>query len=259
MQLTWLGAAGFKLDTDEGATLLIDPFLSRPALARPSLSIQPADLAPVDEIFLSDGRFDHASDTPALAAQTGAIVHAVESVCQHLARQGVAAHCLQSVVAQTPKRVGSLSWQALRTKQTYPRMVKCWPTGGLHLPAHLSEWVRAWPPGEEAAYLFRLDGLSLMHFSSVGWAEAEIRHLQPDLVLLPVENQPNLDTAAAHLAAQLKPKVVIAHHWDDYCPPLSEPGNLTQFEATLKAFAPQTKVYIPTIGQIFDPIRLLWS
>lgn len=255
----WLGAAGFKVETSEGAALLIDPFLSRPAVARPYLPIQPANLAPVDEIFLTDGRFDHASDTPALARQTGAIVHAAEPVCQLLVEQGLTAHTLQSIIPETSKYIGSLSWQALtrRMNQADSLSAMPWLTGNLPIPAHLSELVNAWRPGEEVAYRFRSEGLAIIHFSSVNWLEAEVHDLQPDLAILPVEGHPDTNATAARLAALLKPKVVIAHHWDDYYPPLSRPADLTRFETTLKALAPQIRVYIPTIGQSFDPIRLL--
>ena len=97
MELTWLGAAGFELDTSEGATLLIDPFLSRPDRAYPLLPLRLTDLYPIDEILLTNGRFDHAMDTPALAAQTGALVHATTPVCQHLAELGVSRHSLQTL------------------------------------------------------------------------------------------------------------------------------------------------------------------
>ena len=86
MELTWLGAAGFKLDTSEGATLLIDPFFSRPAQAYPLLPLRLTDIYPVDEILLTNGRFDHAMDTPALTSQTGALVHATRSICERLAK-----------------------------------------------------------------------------------------------------------------------------------------------------------------------------
>ncbi|NJN93690.1 MAG: MBL fold metallo-hydrolase [Anaerolineales bacterium] len=259
MQLTWLGAAGFKVDTSEGATLLINPYLSRPALAQPHLPIQLTDLAPVDEIFLTDGRFDHALDTPALAQQTGAIVHAVEPVCQRLLGQGVSAGNLENVIPQTPKRVGSLSWQAF-TNQTglnghLPAVRQL--IRNLQMPAHLGELVRAWPPSEEVAFSFRIDGLSIVHFSSTHWSHAEISQLQPDLALLPVERNPDTSAAAARLAALLQPKVVIPHHWDNYFPPLSELSDLTKFETTLNALAPQVRVYKPVIGRSFDPITLL--
>lgn len=261
MQLTWLGAAGFKVDTSEGATLLIDPYLSRPALAQPFLTIQLADLTPVDEIFLTDGRFDHALDTPALAEQTGAIVHAGEPVCRRLISQGVSARNLEHVLPKTPKQIGSLRWQAVASHRngtdTLPavrRLIR-----NLQMPAHLGDLVRAWPPGQEVAYFFRIDGLSLLHLSSTHWAEAELGDLQPDVALLPVESNPDTGAAAARLAALLKPKVVVPHHWDNYFPPLSRLGDLTRFKTALQALAPQVRVYQPVIGQSFDPIDLLFK
>jgi len=260
VQLTWLGAAGFKVDTSEGATLLIDPYLSRPAQANPFLPIQLADLSTVDEIFLTDGRFDHALDTPALAKQTGAIIHALEPVCQRLVHLGVSAHHLQSIIPKTLKHVGSLRWHALSSRinpadplSKMRRLIR-----NLQMPAHLGDLVRAWPPGEEVAYSFRIDGLTIVHFSSADWVEAEIRDLHPDIALLPVESNPDTSAAAARLAALLQPKVVIPHHWDDYFPPLSEMSNLTKFETVLNALAPGVRVYKPIIGQSFNPINLLF-
>lgn len=259
MQLTWLGAAGFKVDTSEGAILLIDPYLSRPALAQPLLSIQLADLTPVDEIFLTDGRFDHALDTPALARQTGAIVHAGEPVCQRLINRGVSAHNLEQVIPKTRKQVGSLSWQAVASpiKGTDPLPAVRRLIRNLQMPAHLGDLVRAWPPGEEVAYFFRIDGLSVLHFSSTHWSEAEVGDLRPDVVLLPVESNPDMSAVAARLAALLNPKLVIPHHWDNYFPPLSRLGDLSKFKTALQALAPQVSVYQPLIGQSFDPIDLL--
>ena len=260
MQFTWLGAAGFKVDTSEGATLLIDPYLSRPAQANPFLPIQLADLSAVDEIFLTDGRFDHALDTPALAKQTGAIIHALEPVCQRLVQLGVSAHHLQSIIPKTLKHVGSLRWHALSSRinpaDPLPKMRRL--IRNLQMPAHLGDLVRAWPPGEEVAYSFRIDGLTIVHFSSADWLEAEIRDLHPDIALLPVESNPDTSAAAARLAALLQPKVVIPHHWDDYFPPLSEMSNLAKFETTLNALAPGMRVYKPIIGQSFNPINLLF-
>jgi L-ascorbate metabolism protein UlaG (beta-lactamase superfamily) len=234
LQLTWLGAAGFKVDTDEGATLLIDPYLSRLSPANASLPLQLADLFPVDEIFLSDGRLDHIMDTPALAQQTGAIVHAPEPVCQQLARQGVPAHHLESVIPQTLKRIGSLSWQALSNQAE---------------PATAVE--------EEVAYFFKIDGLSLIHFSSLNWLETELGNLHPRLALLPLESNPDNSSAAARLASLIQPQVVIPHHGGNYSSPQSDMGHSVSFETTLKALAPGVRVYRPALGQSFNPIKLL--
>ncbi|HXV44130.1 MAG TPA: MBL fold metallo-hydrolase [Anaerolineae bacterium] len=234
MQLTWLGAAGFKVDTDEGATLLIDPYLARLSPANASLPLQLADLFPVDEIFLTDGRLDHIMDTPALAQQTGAIVHAPEPVCQQLVRQGVPAHHLESTVPKIPKRIGSLSWQALSNQAELATAME-----------------------EEVAYFFKIDGLSLIHFSSLNWLEAELGDLHPHLALLPLESDPDNSNAAAQLASLIQPQVVIPHYGGNYSLPQSDRSHSVLFETALKALALGVRVYRPAMGQSFNPIKLL--
>jgi L-ascorbate metabolism protein UlaG (beta-lactamase superfamily) len=257
--LTWLGAAGFRVDTAEGATLLIDPYLSRPENAIPPLSIQLADLTPIDEIFLTNGRFDHSLDTPALTEQTGAIIHAPEPVCQRLAEIGVSSHNLTSTAANESKQIGSLVWQAL------PSLVNQADSSLtlralLYDPNCLAE-VKALdhhcPLGAIVAYLFQAEGLSVIHFGSAAWIESEISDLEPDIALLPVETDPQLNGSVLQLITLLNPKMVIPHHWDDYYPPLSQVIDLTRFETILKTIAPHTKIYIPTIGESFNPADLL--
>jgi L-ascorbate metabolism protein UlaG (beta-lactamase superfamily) len=259
LELTWLGAAGFKLDTSEGATLLIDPFLSRSLQAKPPLPIQLTDLYPVDEILLTNGRFDHAMDAPTLTAQTGAIVHAPESICLRLAERGVSKHSLQSLTLHKEKRLGSLVWRAM------PSLVNQLDSSPVlraltHSPDIVSlaqSLDREWPLDEIVSYYLRADGLSLVHFGSAGWLEPEIRRLRPDVALLPVECHPDTNADVVRLAAQLTPKLVIPHHWDDYYPPLSRMNRVKEFEAAVKIVAPGVKVFVPAIGQKYNVADLL--
>jgi L-ascorbate metabolism protein UlaG (beta-lactamase superfamily) len=259
VQLTWLGAAGFKLDTSEGATLLIDPFLSRSFQAKPALTVQLTDLYPVDEILLTNGRFDHAMDTPALTAQTGAIVHAPESICRRLAERGVSKHSLESLTLHKEKRLGSLIWRAMPSlvNQLDSSPVLRALTQSPAIVSIAQSLDRAWPLDEIVAYYLQVDGLSLVHFGSAGWLEPEIRGLQPDVALLPVECHPNTNADVIRLAARLTPKLVIPHHWDDYYPPVSRMNRVKEFEAAIKIVAPGIKVYVPVIGQKFTVSDLL--
>lgn len=259
MLLTWLGAAGFKLDTSEGATLLIDPYLSRPATASPQLPIQLADLFPVDEIFLTNGRFDHSMDALALTRQTGAIVHASAAVCQRLADMGVSAHCLQIVDSEHRKSLGSLTWQARpsRVNQLDSSLVLRALTRQPTMLPEIRALDRQWPLGGIVAYDFQAEGISLIHFGSAAWIEGEIDQLHPDIALIPVEHEPEAEAACVHLANLLKPKLVIPHHWDDYFPPLSQTIDSRRFKSVMQTLTSGIDVYIPTIGQSFDPAELL--
>ena len=125
--------------------------------------------------------------------------------------------------------------------------------------AQLSELERRWPVGEIVAYLFRAEGLSLIHFGSAGWIEPEVAGLQPDIALLPLENPPRTDANLMRLVALLKPGLVIPHHWDDYYPPLSEMVDLHELESMLQAQVPAIKVHQPAIGERIDLARLVHS
>ena len=260
MQLIWLGAAGFRIETREGAVILIDPFLSRPKGATPLLPIQITDLFPVDEILLTHGHFDHAMDTYALVKQTGAIVHAPAPVCQQLAQAGISSHNLECVTLRTKKGVGSLTWQALGSRvyqaDSSPRL-RALISDKANL-AQIIELSQQWPLGEIVAFLFEVDDLSLIHFGSAGWIDSEIEGVQPDIALLPVESVPTINDNVVQLALRLKPKVIIPHHWDNYYPPLSKMVDVDQFEAMMqKEIIPPIKVHKPVIGERIDSAFLI--
>lgn len=259
MRLTWLGAAGFRVETDEGAIFLIDPFLSRPAGATPPLPLELADLFPVDEIFLTNGCFDHAMDTPALVHQTGAMVHAPAAVINHLAGRGVSPHSLQAVTFDQIKQVGRLSWQALPGRVNHLdaspslraliRNQALFPT--------LKTLDQQWPLGGIVSYRFETPALSLLYFSSANAVDSEVRDLRPDLALLPAQSTPAPDSNSVRLATLLNPKVVVPHHWDNYYPGLSRPVDVGRLAEVLAAQGSKIKVFVPEIGVAFEPERLL--
>lgn len=261
MQLTWLGAAGFRVETNEGAVFLIDPFLSRPRAATPSFTIRAEDLRPLDEIFLTHGRFDHAMDTPALVKQTGAIVHAPTAVCHHLAHLGVSINSLQPITFNKVKQIGTLRWEArpgwfsqIDSSPSLKALVR-----GQNIFTHIRNLDQAWPLGEITIYLFYEDGLSLIYFGSAGWVETTLEGVQPDIALLPLERPPTPVDNIVHLMHLLKPKVLVPHHWDNYYPPLTDPIDLQTFETISQNLALPPKIHWPVIGHNFRPADLLAS
>jgi L-ascorbate metabolism protein UlaG (beta-lactamase superfamily) len=261
VQLTWLGAAGFRVETNEGAVFLIDPFLSRPRAATPSFTIRPEELRPLDEIFLTHGRFDHAMDTPALVQQTGAIVHAPAAVCQHLAHMGVSPNSLQPIAFDKVKQIGTLKWEArpgwfsqLDSSPSLKALVR-----GQNIFTHIRRLDQTWPLGEIAVYLFYSEGLSLVYFGSAGWVERTLEQLQPDIALFPLERPPTPVDNIVQLTHLLQPRVIVPHHWDNYYPPLTDPIDLQALEITLQELALPSKIYAPSIGQSFRPAELLDS
>lgn len=72
-ELQWFGQSAFKLTTESGKVIVIDPFL----LKNPKTPDELKDLKKlgnVDLILLTHGHFDHTADVQALAEMTGAKV-----------------------------------------------------------------------------------------------------------------------------------------------------------------------------------------
>ncbi|MCB1772709.1 MAG: metal-dependent hydrolase [Gammaproteobacteria bacterium] len=72
-ELQWFGQAAFKLTTESGKVIVIDPFLLKNPKTPAELK-NLEQLGKVDLILVTHGHFDHTADVPALAAMTGAKV-----------------------------------------------------------------------------------------------------------------------------------------------------------------------------------------
>ncbi|MDX1447456.1 MAG: metal-dependent hydrolase [Acidimicrobiia bacterium] len=84
LEVTWLGHAAIRIRTDDGTTILIDPWLENPNCPE---SEQTPDR--VDAIFVTHGHFDHIGNTVELAKRHEAQVHAIHEIAVYLEGTGV--------------------------------------------------------------------------------------------------------------------------------------------------------------------------
>ena len=85
MKLTWYGQSAFRVDV-EGASILIDPFLSGNPLWKQGWE-GPAE--GVTHVLLTHGHNDHLGDAVAILKKTGAMLVANFEICMYLVGQGV--------------------------------------------------------------------------------------------------------------------------------------------------------------------------
>jgi len=251
VQLTWLGAAGFKIETHAGAVIVINPFLSRPQNATPAIPTQLTDLLPVDEILLTESGFVHAMDTPTLIKNTGAIVHAPPEVCRHLLESGVSKNNIEPVKSHKNKTVARLHWQAWSIHDIGNNLKL--PNSAANSP--LQKLIDAWPASQTVNYTFQTEGLTMIYASNTTWIDPHLEGLQPDIALLPVD--PSTLDKTAQLAAMLNPTVIIPHHWDNYYPPITKAVNVDELKNKLKTKITTGTIFWPAPGQAFNFAELL--
>ena len=68
-KLTWLGHATFRIETKDGATIYVDPWLSNPLCPEAEKEVKKADV-----LLFTHGHFDHIGDAVKIAKEQNPVV-----------------------------------------------------------------------------------------------------------------------------------------------------------------------------------------
>ncbi|MDX1431631.1 MAG: metal-dependent hydrolase [Gammaproteobacteria bacterium] len=222
VDLQWYGQAAFKITSESGKVILIDPFISK----NPKTPEELKDLSKignVDLILVTHGHGDHVGDTVELAKMTGAKV------------------AMNADMGHTFGTLGLIPYdQLIRFNKSGP--IK--PLGdGITItmvPAeHSSEFLHnktLYPGGEPCGYIVEFEnGWTLYHAGDTGvFTEMQFikDYYDPDLALLPIGGHFTMDPAHAAYAVKkyLNSKAVIPIHYGTF-PPLK--GTPEQLKAAL--------------------------
>ncbi len=85
LKLTWLGHATFRIETPEGKTVLIDPWVQ----GNPACPDNLKTFDKIDVLLITHGHFDHLGDAVALARQHQPQVVCIPETAHWLASKGV--------------------------------------------------------------------------------------------------------------------------------------------------------------------------
>jgi L-ascorbate metabolism protein UlaG (beta-lactamase superfamily) len=254
MELTWLGAAGFQIKTGKHV-LLIDPYLSRNGAARPRQTLMPSDLSGAEQIFVSHGHFDHIFDIPAIASKTDCRVYCCPVAADTLRQNGLAGDRILEVTEDGySAAVGGCRARALfsrHVKFDQWLLIKTLARINLRIPRYLP-LMKAYPVGQVLSWQFEIDGQVLQHFGSAGATPAELERLsrQPiDVLLVPLQGHTRICDIALRYAQVLKPRMVIAHHQDDFFPPISTYVDIRPFIKAVTRTCPDTEIRILHINE----------
>jgi L-ascorbate metabolism protein UlaG (beta-lactamase superfamily) len=85
IQLTWLGHATFRIQTPEGKTLYIDPWIA----GNPKCPEKEKDVKQADVLICTHGHFDHIADAVDVAKKHSPSVVGIYELCSWMEKKGV--------------------------------------------------------------------------------------------------------------------------------------------------------------------------
>jgi L-ascorbate metabolism protein UlaG (beta-lactamase superfamily) len=230
LELEWLGVAGYRL-TYEGATLFVDPYVSRVPLRnvllrRPALpdaaTIERYVTAPgeVHGILIGHTHWDHAVDAPAIARKFGATAYGSASLARLMRLHG-----LDSVVVEPHTRYELGPFTVRFTPSRHSRLIL-----GRKVPFDgplTCEDLHALSPGAYkcgAVYGIRIEvaGISLYHQGSADLDDAQLERDPVDVFLAGVAGRQVTPRYWERILPKLDPRVVVPTHYDDFFAPLGD-------------------------------------
>ncbi len=212
-ELQWFGQSAFKITTDGGKVIIIDPFITK----NPKTPAELKDLSKlgkVDLILVTHGHFDHMADAPAIAKMSGAKV------------------AMNSDMGHAFGTMGIIPYdQLIRFNKSGPiqpvagitvTMVRAEHSSGVMYTDSKTKEKSAHPGGEPVGYIIELEnGFKIYHAGDTGvFSDMAFigEFYKPDLELLPIGGHFTMDPVHAAYAIRhlLKSKMVIPIHYGTF-------------------------------------------
>ena len=226
-KITWLSHAGFIINSSEGKTIIIDPWITD----NPLCPVKLDDIKEADIVLVTHDHFDHTGNAVDIVKKTGAtLVTCPETAAKFQSERGVPAD--QILFGGFGMNIGG----SAEVKGITITMTQA---------VHSSE--SASPTG----YIIKLeDGKTIYHAGDTGIFES-MRLLgelyKIDLALIPIGSVFVMDPfQAAHSLRLLKPKKAIPMHYKTF--PILE-QNADRFVKLAKEIAPDVEIIVLEPGQ----------
>ena len=243
ISLTYLGTAGFVF-SGSNRTLVVDPYVTRPSLNQHAFSKLESDeslvrkwIPSADDVLVGHAHHDHILDAPCVCHQTGGRLIGSEDVI----RVGRAAGLPESQLLSTqgrenitcgegnlvrgiPSAHGKVYFNRIPLQGNIPETFK-WPANYWQFRhGHVLNWY------------IELDGLKFMHVDSAEFFAKEWDGIEVDVLCLCAIGRNARPNYIEEAISIVKPKIVMACHWDCFWIPMESSQHYTLPMVDLEGF-----------------------
>jgi L-ascorbate metabolism protein UlaG (beta-lactamase superfamily) len=261
----WLGAAGIELRAD-GESLLIDPYVTRLPWHHMFFHHVQSNIRWVkelitngDHILVTHAHIDHLLDVSTVMDQTGAPVYGSQNTCRLLQALGMDESKIHIIKAGDRFTAGVFDVSVFFARH-YP--VPFFLPGAVPVNTKPPRTARQYRMDSCFSYLIEVGGIRIL----VDSGKREHRNLPADvLVIHPFYGARRY----RRLFEEVRPKLVIPNHWDNFMAPFSrvseqEPFRhdwvsllvrqwvLPRFGRMIQGYSPEINTLIPQIFQVYD-------
>jgi L-ascorbate metabolism protein UlaG (beta-lactamase superfamily) len=241
------------------ATLLVDPFLTRPGLRGIVRPFIPDDLAiarhvprGVDAVLCGHSHYDHVADAPRIAKLTKAKLVGSASTCAWGRAEGLA----ETQLVRIPQPGAVVRFNDIEVRFVPSRHGKIafgrvpFP-GEVHGTPHPPKRIWHYRMGGAFGLLIKAPGVSIYHNGSADLIDAELEGEQADVLLAGLAGRKGTENYVGRLISALSPKLVVPTHHDAFFAPLERglhllPGiDLEGFVSEVYTRVPHAAVITP--------------
>jgi L-ascorbate metabolism protein UlaG (beta-lactamase superfamily) len=211
-RLTWLGHATFRIETKDGVTAYVDPWIeNNPMCPESEKQVKKADL-----LICTHGHFDHIADAVHIARRLNPTVVGIFELCDWMEKKGA-------------KQIAPMNKGGTQTVGG----IKITMTQAVHSCGIKEDDGSIVYGGEACGYVLELPGgVKLYHAGDTAvFGDMQIIHdlYAPEIAMLPIGDHFTMSPReAAYACKLLKPKTVIPMHFGTFPLLKGHPDHLRQ-------------------------------